>query len=331
MKPPLSLAGVAACAILSAGPASGRVQPQASTPPTSPQTVRSVAELAPSFGGRKAVTRPSHDSTMSFTYPVEVGEILVKGGQSVKKGDLLVRGRDDEARHQRDLQKLIAESDLEIQRAQAAVDQAKVEVDAHEATLEKNKGIGRIEYDRARTSLTLRQAELAIAKLNRDQQVITLALRQSQLDRFSMLAPFDGRVDKVTADLGEVKRETEPVVRIVSTDPLRVEVTPSTHETLNLNLKPGDKAWVLFDVPGDPVVLVGAVTELAADAEYGADSRRVRVEVANPKDWPSGITAWVRFTPPEGEWLARVQDLNAPKTADAGASAPVAASGAAPQ
>jgi multidrug efflux pump subunit AcrA (membrane-fusion protein) len=278
--------------------------------------------MAPSFGGVKALTRPSRDSTMSFTFPVEIAEILVKGGQSVKKGDLLIRGRDDEARFQRDLQKLAADSDLEVQRAQAAVDQAQVEFDGQKEARGKGGG-NKLDFARAETTLKVRQVELLIAKLNLESQQIQLGLRGAQYDRFYMRAPFDGRVDKVSCDVGEVKRETEDVVRVVATDPLWIEVTPRTHETLNLGTKPGDKAWVLLDVPGEAAVHVGKVVEVAADADFGADTRRVRVELANPSDFPSGITAWVRFTPPEGEWSARIAQPNQEKVAAArGGAAP---------
>jgi RND family efflux transporter MFP subunit len=269
----------------------------------------SAAQAAASFGGTKGVSRPSHDSTMSFTFPVEIAEILVKGGQNVKKGDLLIRGRDDEYRLQRDLQKVIAESDLDVQRAQAAVDQSQVEFDGQQAMLDKSKGTSKVEYDRARTTLIARQVDLEIAKLNVVQQRIQLELRQAQLERLVMRAPFDGRIDKVSADIGEVKRETEPVVRIVSTNPLWIDVNPPTHETMNLALKPGDKAWVLLDLPTkEPSVYIGTVIEIAADANFGANTRRVRVELDNPRDWPSGVTSHVRFTQPSGEWAARIVD-----------------------
>ena len=42
------------------------------------------------------------------------------------------------------------------------------------------------------------------------------------------------------------------------------------------------------------------------DANFEADLRRIRVELDNPADWPSGLTSWVRFTAPEGEWATRI-------------------------
>jgi RND family efflux transporter MFP subunit len=282
----------------------GRVQQQGTTPP---EPARGLSpDIAASFGGEKSVTRPSRDSTLSYTFPVEIAEIVARGGATVKRGDLLVRGRDEEYRYQRDLQQIQAESDLDIQKAQAGVDQAQVEYDAQLEIKRKNTAAAPIELERARTTLIARKVDLEIAKRDHTQQKAQLGFRQAQLDRLALTAPFDGRVDTVSVEVGEVKRETEPVIRVVATDKLWIDVNTPIAQTLNLGLKAGNPAWVLLDIPGEPKVHTGKVIEVAADANFEAGLRRVRVELDNPGDWPSGLTSWVRFTPPSGEWAARV-------------------------
>jgi RND family efflux transporter MFP subunit len=324
MKAFLSLAGVAACVGIAAGSGFGRVQPQVNTPPAPARTHQPASELAPSFGGHLGYTRPSQDSVMSFTFPVEIAEILVKGGQRVARGDVLVRGRDEEYRHQRDIQKIMAESDLDVQRAQAQLDQAQVELDNFNQAKRRGGAVSQVEFDRAETTVKLRTAELAIAKREREQHGVQLAMRESQLERLTMRAPFDGRVDRISGDVGVVKRETDPVLRVVSTDPMWIDISPPTRETLMLGTKHGDPAWVFLDVPAEPKVLVGKVIEVAPDADFGADTRRVRVELVNPQDWPTGVAAWVRFSAPTGEWAARVVDPSVHR-AGAGTGAPIAA------
>jgi multidrug efflux system membrane fusion protein len=289
--------------ILLAGSGFGRYQPGSAQPDPARALTRAVTD---SFGGEKSVTRPSRDSTLSYTFPVEIAEVVAHGGTKVKKGDLLIKGRDEEYRYQRDLQKLQAESDLDIQKAQAGVDQAKVEYDAQLKIKEKNTAAAPIELERARTTLIARQVDLEIAKRDHLQQNMQLGYRQSQLDRLFLAAPFDGRVDTVSVEVGEVKRETEPVIRVVATDKLWIDVNTPIAQTLNLALKPGERAWVLMDVPGEPRVHVGRIIEVAADANFEAGLRRVRVELDNPADWPSGLTSWVRFTAPTGDWAAKV-------------------------
>lgn len=264
------------------------------------------AVRASDFGGVRAVVRASRDATMSFTFPIEIAEIAVKGGAKVKKGDLLIRGRDDEYIAQRDLQRTQAESDLEIQKAQAALNQATVEFEGWRELKERKQAGSNLEFERAKTLLEARTVDLAIARLQKEQAGIQLRIREAQLDRVWLRAPFDGVVDRVTVEVGEVKRETEPVVRVVATDPLWIDANTPTDQTMKLGTKAGDPAWVVLEVPGEPAVYVGKVIEVGAEADFGSATRRIRVELANAGEWPGGLAAWVRLTPPEGEWAGRI-------------------------
>src|SRR5690606_6707396 len=49
-----------------------------------------------SFGGVRTFADPSKDSLMGFTFPTEVREVLVRVGDRVEAGDVLVRARDVE-------------------------------------------------------------------------------------------------------------------------------------------------------------------------------------------------------------------------------------------
>ncbi len=256
------------------------------------------------FGGEKAVARPSRDSTISFNFAMEVSEVVVRGGQMVKKGDVLIRTKDDEARFQASLQKILAESDHEIDRAQNALDQAKLEFDAIKQMSKQNTG-SKLEFDRAESVQKQREIELGAARLNKKQQEEQLKLREAQLERFTIRAPFDGRVDVVAVEVGEVKRETDPVIRVVKTDPLWIDV--QVPERRSFGIKFGDASWTLLDVPGEDGeggagggvrVWPGKVIEVGADVDPSSDTRRVRVEVANPTDLPSGLRSWTRFTAP---------------------------------
>lgn len=278
------------------GPASAVEMPRA----TAARTPAALASSA--FGGEQCVARASRASTLGFTFPVEIAEVFVKGGQKVKAGDRLVRARDEDFVAQRDLQKIIAESDLEIQRAKATLDQAQVEFQAQEDLVTKNKGTARIEFDRAKAQVVFREVEYELAKREREQQKVQLIARESQLQRYTLRAPFDGEIDSVLVDLGEVKRETDAVLRIVAIDPLWLDVPTPTAETITLALKPGSPAWVLLDVPGEPEVVRGKVIEVGAEADPGSGTRRVRVELGNPRSYPAGLTAWVRFTEPKPDW-----------------------------
>lgn len=304
MKERLFQAGAAAlwAGLVLAGP--GGVQAQPATGPQTPAQPKAKLPIA-DFAGEKAVSRSSRDSTLAFPFPAEVAEIAARGGQAVKKGDLIIRARDEEYRLQVELQKMLAESDLDVQKAQAGLEQAEVEYDAQVQARKQHSG-SKLEEDRARTTVTEKKVELEIAKLQYEQQKVQLRLREAQLDRNYIRAPFDGRVDEVYVDVGEVKKDSDKIARVVSVNPLWIDVPTPTAQTIVLGLKTGDDAWVVLGLPGDLVVTKGKVIEVGAEADAASDLRRVRVELPNPKEHPAGLTAWVRFTPPTGEWARRI-------------------------
>jgi multidrug efflux system membrane fusion protein len=151
----------------------------------------------------------------------------------------------------------------------------------------------------------MKKVELEIARIQLEQQKIQLRFREAQLERNYLRAPFDGRVDDVSVDVGEVKKETERVARVVAVNPLWIDVPAPTGQTMTLALKPGDPAWVILDIPGEARVSRGKIIEVGAEADPASNTRRVRVELPNPTEHPAGLTAWVRFQPPTGGWSAR--------------------------
>lgn len=263
---------------------------------------------------------------LGFTFPAEIVEVLVKGGERVREGQVLIRARDEELRAQRDLQRLSAETDLPVQRAHAAMKQAEVELTAQEEIRTRSKAAtvpyAVIELERAKTTFILRQAEYGIAQLEQQQQQLQLAFRQAQLDRLQLLSRFDGVVDEVLVHPGEVRRDSDPVIRVVATDPLWMDVAAPAFQTIEMDLKPGRPAWVLMDLPGEARVFMGKVIEVAPTVDSASRTRRVRVELANPHDWPAGLNAWVRFTEPSAEWQARIVKPQVTETADRRPTAP---------
>jgi membrane fusion protein, multidrug efflux system len=272
--------------------------------------------------GIKVVARASRDALLSFQAPAEVAEVLVRGGQRVEKGALLVRARDDEARLTRDLQRLAAETDLPVLRAKAAMEQAEVELKAQEEVERRNKEHNlprsKIEMERARTAFLVRKLEHELSQLEHAQQRLQLEFREAQLARFRIVAPFGGVIERVECEVGETRREGEPALRIVCTDQLWMDVPTPVFQTLELSLKPNDPAWVMMDLPGEPKVFIGKVIEVSPVSDSLSRTRQVRVELENPYEWPAGLNAWVRFTEPSAEWLARVEKFPARETADAG-------------
>lgn len=252
------------------------------------------------FEGVQTFTKPSRDSVMGFNAPTSVVEILVRGGERVSRGQLLVRGNDAEQIAIVKQTRLRAESELQVQRAQKAADLASVEFESTQDAFERG-GTSQFELDRSRLAMETARIDVESAKLNQDLERVRLEQAEALLEQLRIVAPFDGIVEEVGVELGRSIDRAQPAVRVVSIDPLWIDVPAPAAETIRLGLSAGDSAWVLMDSPERRGVLEGRIIEVSPVADYASRSRRVRVEVANPEGLPPGLRAWVRFTePPEG-------------------------------
>ncbi len=107
-------------------------------------------EVIQSFAGVKAVTRPSRDATMGFSLPTRVMDVLVSGGQDVKKGQILLRGDDNEDSVVVKLQEIRAKTDLPVQKAAKAWELATLEYQKLIEAAKVSAAASPIEVDRAR-------------------------------------------------------------------------------------------------------------------------------------------------------------------------------------
>jgi RND family efflux transporter MFP subunit len=287
-------------------------QPAGSTSSQAPSLAQNIA----SFGGHKAFTRPWRDSVMGFSQSTRVLEIPVVGGQTVKKGDLIIRGEDEEEVARLVLQKMRAESNLTVEKANKSVELAKLMRDRYQEASSKG-GAAPSEIDRARLDHEASIIDRDSAILNQDQEVIAVRLAQARLDRVRIVAPFDGIIDMISVDLGQSVNENDKVTRVVDTSILWVDVGVPTGESVELKLVKGGSAWALVSLPGQLRVYEGTIIEVSPVADPSSNTRRVRVQIQNTENVVAGVTTWVRFTKPGAEWNDRL----VPAPANAGETA----------
>ena len=303
---------VASLLVLTIAPPTLSAAPQGSIQPShDPNTwvTRGEPEWAESFGGIRVFTDPSLDAQMGFTIPTEVQEVLVTGGQQVAKGDLLIRARDGEAVAAEMIQRLRAESELPIESAKIDLTVLDIEFQRKDAAFRKDSA-SPLERDQAKARRDRAQINLDIAKMQFAEQKLLLMRARGELDRFRLHAPFDGLIESVSVDPGQAVTQSQPVLRIVNIDRLKSRVPTPTRRVMESALKPGDPAWLVMDLAGDPRVLLGHVTAVSPVADFPTQTTNVWIEIDNPDHHPAGLTAWVRFTRPTGEWAERIVSSN---------------------
>lgn len=191
-------------------------------------------------------------------------EVKVDRGAIVAKGDVLAR---TDARSAA-LASAEASAGLEVAKAQVA--QAKVDCDRIEA-LSKTGAIAGADYDRAHAAcfVTQQGEKLAAARV---------ASATKPLGDANIRAPFAGLVSDRYANTGEYVRPDSKVVRLVSIDPIRLEL--SVPESSVGVVKEGQA--VEFRVSAFPAPFKGSIRYIGPSLRAQSRDLVVEAVAANP-------------------------------------------------
>lgn len=235
----------------------------------------------------EAVTRPSIDITLSFLEAGKVEKVHVKQGDRVPKGGWLVQLDASPEIVRLDQLKGQAENQAKIKMA-AAQQQQKSALLSHLNGLQN--AVSPLELARA-------QLDASLAALTREQENFEhaqaqLRYREAQIriERLSLVSPIAGLVEELHVHHGQIVDRLEKVVRLVSVDPLWIDVATPLAQAKALTV--GAAATVEFR---DGQALTGKLVHIGAFADAGSDTLKVRLEVPNAAGRPAGEHVKVRW------------------------------------
>lgn len=214
-------------------------------------------------------------------------EVLVKEGQSVKKGDVLVRLDDGLQKKAVELARAKADSTVDARIAEANVEYARNDVELYKA-----KGQDKANPAGFREKvLILKQVELKMEQEKELQQKSKLELDREVelLNKLTIVAPMDGSVLRIKKQAGESINANETLVELVQTRKLNIVFFPPKEVFGKLKL--GDPIKV--ELATDPVTHHEAKV-IAVDPVIDAASQffRVKLEMENQENTvPAGISA----------------------------------------
>lgn len=246
----------------------------------------------------------SYDCLIEPSMSVELGssirgvaeEVLVKRGDTVEKGDTLVRLESDVQRASVALAKARSENTAELASRKESMNLAN-RIRVRMENLYEDKNVSRQIMEEAQSQAVIAESDWdrarendLLAELELKQAVEILSLR-------TIKSPISGIVVERMISPGELVTEDQPILSLVSIDPLYVEVIIPAEE-FNL-VRPGSIATV---IPSEPiggryegeVTIVDNVID-AASGTYG-----IRVELPNPdRGLPAGLSCMVEFADPQ--------------------------------
>lgn len=243
----------------------------------------------------EAIAAPRHDLKLGFTVAGRVAQTLVEPGDRVEQGQALVRLDDRETQAQIDLYALRAQSDLDELAAEAEWQLAQNEEARVRDAFEKDAA-GAFEVERAALQTKRKETELAIARQRRSEARAILRQATARHEEYTLLAPISGVIEQTLVSPGEMVEASRPVMRLVVTDPLRLDAPVPTRQTIALLV--GGPAWVTLSLPEQPGAIMGRIVHIAQVADGASDTRIVRVEIPNPAGLPAGCHARIEFEQP---------------------------------
>lgn len=172
-----------------------------------------------------------------------VREVLVQDTQSVRRGDVLVRLDDTDAR--------LALASAEARLAAAAADMQRAQIDLRRRdALGASGSVSQDELTAARNALNVASANLRIARAARDQA-------QVDLERTIIRAPVDGVISRRQVQVGQ---RVQPGAMLMVVTPIQdVYVDANFKESQLARVRPGQSVTLVSELYGEHVEYEGRV------------------------------------------------------------------------
>ena len=220
-----------------------------------------------------------------------VERILVREGQYVAKGDLLVELHSDSARARCKIAKLEAEETGPRQNAEAELKYAK-RYYQQIVTLAEQHAVNVRELNEA--SLRLESAR-AILKMEAEKAAVHQArheLAEAELNEHFIRAPFDGQITHLHLNVGDSVFSDTKILQLISADVLRVELYIGTGRAASLDV--GDPCPLEIQEPFDKQIINATIVFRSPMIEATTGTLRFVMEIDNRElKLPAGFTVAV--------------------------------------
>jgi multidrug efflux pump subunit AcrA (membrane-fusion protein) len=237
----------------------------------------------------EAYTKPFKKYPVHFMKMGKVGEVKVKEGDVVKKGDPLMKQDTSVEEAEMAILKFDAENRYPIDAAEAKKRLAEVEFKAKDDLLKGDPG-RRLEWERAKAELDVAAVQVKQAETELEQKKLKYQQQQTVVKNMTLVADSDGVVAELINDLGSTVDPTHPSLVLVQTNPVTVVVRLPSMATLQL--KAGDKLRVSYDRKNWKDATVSFLSP-EADAKTRLSLRTVHLDLPNPEAVPAGLQAYV--------------------------------------
>ncbi len=256
----------------------------------------SWAAAAPAGDEYDGITKPSEQRELNFSAPGVVLQVLVKEGDAVKQGQVLVQEDDRMEKTALDVILVEANSVLKIEAAKLDLEQKKVAL-KRITDMRQNNVASQSELEQAQLDVQLGEKRVLLAEEEQTGKKLEARRQQIKIDLMSLRSTIDGLVKQVGIKEGELadpNNPNKPAVVVVKNDPLWVEVHLPT--ALVGKLKQGETLRVKY--PDQKQWMDATIRFFDPVADAGSGTRLVRLELPNPSGREAGWQVQVQVKVP---------------------------------
>lgn len=221
--------------------------------------------------------QPEVEVALSSEVSGEIIELPIKEGQTVEKGDLLVKINPDL------IQAAVSQSQAGLQNVRAQLAQAEASKMNAQLTYERNKTlfekgvISKSEWDKSVTDFDMAKANVKAAYYSVQSAAANVKQSVDNLSRTTIYAPMSGTISKLSVELGErvvgtAQMAGTEIVRVANLQKMEVEVDVNENDIVKVSV--GDSTMVEVDAYLKRE-FKGVVTAIANSAENALTADQV--------------------------------------------------------
>ena len=214
--------------------------------------------------------QPELEIKLSSEVSGEIIELPIKEGQTVKKGDLLVRVNPDI--YQSGLNRVLAS----LETVSASQQQAEENYKRNKLLFDKGV-ISKAEWDKIVSAYEMAKAARESARYNVQSAMASVSEAQDNLKKTQIYSPSDGTISKLSVELGErvvgtIQMTGTEIMRVANLGSMEVEVDVNENDIVKVN----NGAEVNVEVDAYPKrTFKGTVTNIANTANATASADQV--------------------------------------------------------
>lgn len=221
--------------------------------------------------------QPELEIKLSSEVSGEIIELPIKEGQTVKKGDLLVRVNPDI--YQSGLNRVLAS----LETVRASQQQSEASYKEAEENYKRNKllfdkgVISKAEWDKIVSAYEMAKAARESARYNVQSAMASVSEAQDNLKKTQIYSPSNGTISKLSVELGErvvgtIQMTGTEIMRVANLGSMEVEVDVNENDIVKVN----NGAEVNVEVDAYPKrIFKGTVTNIANTANATASADQV--------------------------------------------------------